>query len=289
VDQVLIVAPLKQPDWDPRQVDRYLTHVGLAGLQPVLILTKCDLLSKAERQGVIEGIRQSYQPLLGEQIYTISKHWPESLTPLYAILSQQTSVLAGVSGAGKSSLLNAFDPALGLRVAEISAKLERGQHTTRHVALCEVNLSAFESRVAQTALIADTPGFSQLSFAAVEPQALREQFSEWAELAEQCSYHDCLHWDEPNCQVREAFEPSLNAEGSENSRYLSYRELLEECLNAKSQRSHTSKKQEYGVKAKSIKGQAQAVSVIKLKEKQREASRKTQRQRLFWDDLSEED
>ncbi|MBY0403248.1 MAG: ribosome small subunit-dependent GTPase A, partial [Cyanobacteria bacterium] len=148
IHQAIIVHPLEEPAFSPAQLDRYLTHVELAGLDPIICISKCDL---AKNQEQLEEIKDLYHAKLGYPILFTSVHHPNSLAPLVEMTRGKVSVLAGLSGAGKSSLLNFLKPSLKLKTQEVSEKISRGQHTTRHVELIEI---------AEATYIADTPGFS---------------------------------------------------------------------------------------------------------------------------------
>lgn len=265
VDQVIIVYSLREPDFDPAQMDRYLTHVELAGLHPVICLTKTDLLDSKQE---ILDIQRLYADQLGFELWCTSVHDVDGLRALQAQVTGKISVLAGLSGAGKSSLLNAFNPNLQLRVGEVSEKIARGQHTTRHVELVQL----FDKDPAT--LIADTPGFSNLRFNYVLPRQIEAVFRDFAPYREQCAFSDCLHRDESDCAVQ------AHLAHIAPSRWASYQALLSEALEYKQEAQSTSQKQDYGYKAVSKKGQ-ETLKVLRLKEKNRDASRRTQRQQVY--------
>src|SRR5262249_36826832 len=146
-----VVYSAHSPEFDTTQADRYLTHIELAGILPVLCISKADLIqSEAER----EAIATLYGEKLGYPLVFTSVHQSDSLARIRDLTQNKVTVLAGPSGSGKSSLLNALNPELQLRTGEISEKIRRGQHTTRHV-----ELLALDPADPHT-LIADTPGFS---------------------------------------------------------------------------------------------------------------------------------
>ncbi len=264
VDQVFVVYSLKEPAFDPHQMDRYLTHVELAGLKPILCISKSDLASSPAD---LEAIQSLYRDQLGYTVIFTALKNPESLALVRSHALRQISVLAGPSGSGKSSLLNALNPDLQLRIGEISEKISRGQHTTRHVEL----LSLFESD--SSTLIADTPGFSNLKFNYVMPERLQEVFKEFAALKGQCAFSDCLHVDEEGCVIR-ASEPIRNG-----TRYQSYLSLLTEARLFKESSTVTSQKEAFGYKQLDRKGK-EALRILRLKEKNRDASRRTVRQQV---------
>jgi len=136
------------------------------------------------------------------------------------LLKGNISVFAGQSGVGKSSLLNALLPGLAQETREISTKLGRGRHTTRHVELFALP---------EGGVVADTPGFSQLDFFGIEAGGLCACFPEMAALADRCRFRGCLHRSEPGCAVAEAAAAGRIAE----SRYRHYLQFLDEIRQTK--------------------------------------------------------
>ena len=264
VAQVFIVYSLKEPEFDPFQMDRYLTHVELAGLRPILTISKADL---AESNADRERIQSIYAERLGYPVLFVSTREPDSVQAVHKLARNTISVLAGPSGSGKSSLLNALNPALKLRVGEVSEKIARGQHTTRHVEL----LSLFDDE--PDTLIADTPGFSNLKFNYVLPVRIQDAFRDFAPWRGQCAFSDCLHVDEEGCAVREHLADIAA------SRYQSYLDMLAEARLFKEESSASSQKEEFGYKKLDRKGK-DSLRILRLKEKNRDLSRKTLKQQL---------
>ena len=275
VDQVIVVHPYKEPDFDTTQVDRYLIRIALSQLPAVVCVSKSDLVD--DRESTLDDIKALYHTQLGYPVVFTSIYEAEELNILKAKCQQKISVMAGPSGGGKSSLLNALNPKLNLKTGDVSAKIERGQHTTRHVELVAVGNETF---------IADTPGFSQLRFDDVLPRQLENAFHEFSPYRSQCSFSDCLHKDEDGCAVLS----STGADKIPESRYASYRLFLEEALTYKQQAQDSSDKSEYGYKKIQGKGNKE-VNILRLKEKNREASRRTQRQQVssMLDDVETDD
>ncbi|WP_303674483.1 ribosome small subunit-dependent GTPase A [Vampirovibrio chlorellavorus] len=274
VDQVFVVYSLKEPEFDPNQMDRYLTHIELAGLKAILCISKTDL---AATQADLSRIQTLYGEQLGYTVVFSSVRQPETLQVLSKLAEGKISVLAGPSGSGKSSLLNALNPALQLRVGEVSEKIARGQHTTRHVEL----LTLFADQ--PDTLIADTPGFSNLKLNYVLPDRLRDAFREFAPYQSACAFSDCLHVDEEGCAVL-----AHRADIAE-SRYQSYLNMLAEARQHKEAVNSTSQKAEFGYKQLDRKGK-DALRILRLKEKNRDASRRVVRQQVsqLEGDLSED-
>lgn len=264
VDQVFVLYSLREPLFDPNQMDRYLTHIELAGLLPVICVSKADLVEDAAERLALQSL---YRDKLGFEVLFTSVHNPDSLQPIEGLVRDRITVLAGPSGAGKSSLLNALNPDLRLRVGEVSEKIARGQHTTRHVEL--VSLHAGDEKT----LIADTPGFSHLKFNYVLPGRIEAVYRDFAPYRDDCAFSDCLHLDEEGCAVL------ANLDHIPASRYESYRAMMEEARQYKEESQATSQKQEYGYKEVSRKGK-ESVRILRLKEKNRDASRRTVKQQV---------
>jgi ribosome biogenesis GTPase len=216
VDQVMLVFSARQPEPSLTLLDKFLLHAEQASLPVVIVFTKCDLLLSADMEQ-----RAAWQRMLHvyRQIgYTVSetgRHDEASLEPIRAQFAGRITVLAGQSGVGKSSLLNRLQPGLSLQTGEISLKLGRGKHTTRHVELLPFGESGY---------VADTPGFSQLDFFDLPADQLSALYSEFAPHAERCKFRGCMHISEPACAVTEAVEQGLIA----GHRYESYVQFVAE-------------------------------------------------------------
>jgi ribosome biogenesis GTPase len=262
-DQVLVVYSLHSPEFDYQQANRYLTHIELAGLTPILCISKSDLANgQAER----DAIFRLYAEALGYTVLFTSVHQPESLEQLRQMVRGKVTVLAGPSGSGKSSLLNALNPALQLRVGEVSEKIRRGQHTTRHVELLTPNPGDPDT------LIADTPGFSNLKFNTVLPVHIARIYRDFSPWREQCAFSDCLHLDEEGCAVLD------NRAQIAESRYETYCAIMEEARQYKAEADAASQKEEFGYKRIDRKGKE--LKILRLKDKDRDLSRRRLKQQF---------
>ncbi len=268
ITKAMVVSSIQNPILDLQQLDRYVTHILLAGIEPMICISKKDLTTGSDE---IEAIQRIYQHL-NIPVYTTSIKDLESIQHLFNALQGGCVVFAGPSGAGKSSLINSFRPSLNLKVQEVSEKIQRGQHTTRQVALLAMGNDTY---------IADTPGFSYLKFDDILPQVLESVFPDFASYRDHCHFHNCLHLDEEECQVK------ANLENLSETRYESYKIFVTEATHYIEKLQTTSQKQEYGYK-KLKKGKDRDISILKLPEKQRETSRRTQKQQIL-DWTSEED
>jgi ribosome biogenesis GTPase / thiamine phosphate phosphatase len=265
IHRALIVGALKTPTLSLEQLDRYITHIQLAGLPCSICLTKIDLLEEGDTR--LATLTQQYQAL-GISVFGTSIYNPESITTLLKHLQHQTVVLAGPSGVGKSSLLNAIDPALMLEVKALSEKLQRGQHTTRSTKLITLP---------ENVLIADSPGFSLLKFDTLSPLEIEACFAEFAPYRSQCRYPDCLHLSEADCAVKQNESRFLQ------SRMHSYYAFIAEAQLAQHSLTLRSQKELYGKKTMQ-RGKNQAIDILRLNEKHRQSARNTQKQRLLYQD-----
>ncbi|WP_409341068.1 ribosome small subunit-dependent GTPase A [Paenibacillus sp. MBLB4367] len=218
VKQAVLVFSLAEPDLNLPLLDKFLVFVEHAGLDAVLCLTKHDLLDEEERIETEQAARL-YESI-GYSVFVTSALQGEGVKPLLGLLEGTISVVSGQSGVGKSTLLNALIPGLNLATNEISNKLGRGKHTTRHVELVPLEGGGW---------IADTPGFSQLDFVQLEPEELGSCFREFKGYAAGCKFRGCLHDQEPGCLVRGALESGAIAA----SRYSSYMAFLTEMRDRK--------------------------------------------------------
>ncbi|MCL6632118.1 MAG: ribosome small subunit-dependent GTPase A [Alicyclobacillus herbarius] len=216
-DQALLVFSIKSPDFHPGLLDRTLIAVSAAGLRPILVVSKVDLADH-------ETVRQAVAPYegAGYPVYPVAPLYRQGIDALVKELTGHITVFAGPSGVGKSSLANAIDPELGLKMGQISDKLKRGRHTTRHVELF---------RIAEGTFIADAPGFSQLQID-VPATELRYFFPEFPAFAEDCAYRGCLHIEEEQCGVKRAVQTGALV----TSRYEDYRQIYFELRQKEARR-----------------------------------------------------
>jgi ribosome biogenesis GTPase len=254
-DQILLVFALVDPPLDPYQLTRFLVKAESTGLGICLCLNKRDLVSDEELEEWTSRLKDwGYKPLF------ISVHNHQGLEELSNQLNHNITILAGPSGVGKSSLINQLIPDVNVRVGEVSGKLSRGRHTTRHVELFDLPAGG---------LLADTPGFNQPDIDCT-PEELTQYFPEARHrLASRCcQFSDCSHRDEPNCAVRGDWE-----------RYEYYLDLLEEAI-AWQEQLNQQADPESTLKAKTKgKGHTQYEPKLETK-KYRRRSRRTQQQEL---------
>ncbi len=190
VDQALIVTSCKDPDFSIHLLDRLIILVSLSDVEPVICLTKWDLIGENDRVKIKEQI-DALQACGYKAVWT----YPGSDdSALREVLDHKVSVLCGQSGAGKSSLLNRLEPGFALQTQQISRALGRGKHTTRFCELHEV----------AGGLVADTPGFSSLDFSLLDTKGLDRKLKAFAPYIGKCRFADCRHINEPDCAIKEA-------------------------------------------------------------------------------------
>lgn len=215
IDQLVILASEAPPITDPYLIDKVTVIALYQGIRPVILLNKADLSRS-------DGLYEAYR-LAGFPVIRASAVSGEGVDELKRLLAGKISAFTGNSAIGKSSLLNRIDSRFALQVGDMSEKIGRGRHTTRHVELLRLENGGF---------VADTPGFSTFDAVRMETltkDTLQHYFPEISGLFGQCRFTDCHHIREPGCAVREAMERGEIAK----SRYESYCMLFEEVANQK--------------------------------------------------------
>jgi len=193
VDQVLLINSAKKPDFSFLLLDKFLTLIEANSILPIIIITKVDLLDDAEFKALKSKI--NYYKKFYKVIYFSAKTL-EGKDEVLEITKNKVNVLAGQTGAGKSSLLNAIDPSLNIETNEISEALGRGKHTTRHVELITFG----------EGYIADTPGFSKLEFIDYQADQIKFYYPDFFKLSSNCKFYECTHIHEPGCAVIKAYK-----------------------------------------------------------------------------------
>ena len=183
IDIAVIVTCVK-PSFDTNLLDKTLTIISYNNIEPIIYLTKLDLLNKEEEIEINNYI--DYYKKIG---YTVINNPQELLNNI----DGKTIVFTGQTGAGKSTLLNKIAPYLELKTDEISVALGRGKHTTRHTELYNIN----------NTYIADTPGFSKIDLIDMNNKDIRDNMKEMYDNLEYCKYSDCMHISEEGCHVIE--------------------------------------------------------------------------------------
>ena len=182
IDYAIIVTSAKEPNFDTVLLDKLLTIVSYNNIEPIIYITKLDLLNKKETDNIQMYI--NYYKKIGYKVVNKKED-------LIKLVKDKTIVFAGQSGAGKSTLLNKIKPELELKTNEISKALGRGKHTTRHTQLYKIN----------NTFVVDTPGFSKIDFIGMKKIDIRDNMKEMFNNLEYCKYRDCMHNNEDGCHV----------------------------------------------------------------------------------------
>lgn len=208
VDQLLVVASWRDPHFWPELVDRYIITAERNNLSPIMCVNKVDLAED------VAACRTTLQPYLdlGYRVLFTSAVTGEGVGKLRKVLHGKVTVLAGMSGVGKSSLLEAVQPGLQLRTAEVSDRSHEGRHTTTQVNLL---------RLAAGGFVADTPGLREFGLSGLRREELVHFYPEITAVSGGCRFNDCSHTHEPGCAVKAAAERGLVSA----MRYHNYRKI----------------------------------------------------------------
>lgn len=204
IDQAFLITSLRLPDFSLNLLDKLLVLMELHNVEPIICITKRDLLSTNELEKIDEAL--AYYKKLGYQVI-----YNTDIDKIKKLLSNKTSVFTGQTGAGKSTLLNKLNPDWNLDTGEVSTALGRGRHTTRVVELFEI----------ENGKVLDTPGFSALDFYEYNNEQIRDGFIEFKDYP--CIYKDCMHKNEEECRVKIA----VNDNNIMKSRYENYLKFIE--------------------------------------------------------------
>ena len=204
VDQVIIVVALKEPELKLHLIDRYLASAEQGGISPIICLNKADLVDPVEIQPVV-----GYYSQIGIPTILTSARTGMGIERVRRILKDRQSVISGQSGVGKSSLLNAIQPELGLRVREVSDANQKGRHTTTTAELLRLDFGGW---------VVDTPGIRQFELWDMLPEEAEGFFAEFRPYVPLCGFPDCTHTHEEHCAIKKAVALRYLSE----QRYFSY-------------------------------------------------------------------
>ncbi len=213
VDQALVLFAIVKPNPNFNLLDRFLIHMERQQLPTVICFNKEDIASDQEK----EALRRSYETC-GYQVLFISVLENRGVEQVKTILEGKTTTLAGPSGVGKSSLINRLAPHISMETGEISEKIARGRHTTRHSEIIPLGRETY---------IMDTPGFTSLAIPDITKEELGGYYPEFREYEPFCKFRGCAHLSEPSCGVKEAVEAGKISQVRYENYKILYRELQE--------------------------------------------------------------
>lgn len=261
IDQVIIVMSSYSPDFNPLVLDKLIVLSESNNITPVICINKSDKMD----DDLKNYINNTYKDTEYKIIYTSSFNGM-GIDEIRAILNDKVSVLTGVSGAGKSSIINAIDPKLKLQIKEVSKQLGTGRHTTRHVSLQTIYYQG------HIGFLADTPGFSFIEFDNIASDELAWYFKEFTDYIPECPFSGCLHWKEPNCNVKQNIDVN-------SSRYANYLAILLDIMELEKVQKKRSSKIETQVKV-TQRADGKNIRVVKLGSQSKELSRRVSKQFL---------
>ena len=211
VDQALVIFAGTSPKPNLNLLDRFLLMMEQQNVPTLICFNKEDLASEAE----LQELRDAYG-ISGYPLFFVSARQQEGIEPLRAALEGKTTTVAGPSGVGKSTLINLLSSEVQMETGEISEKIQRGKHTTRHSQLILLNEQTY---------IFDTPGFSSLAVDFFEKETLGTLFPEFVEYEQNCRFTGCSHIGEPVCGVKEALAKGKISQSRYNNYVQIYNEL----------------------------------------------------------------
>jgi ribosome biogenesis GTPase / thiamine phosphate phosphatase len=218
IDQALLVVTIIEPNLKIGFIDRFLLMTEPYGIPTQIILNKCDLYGEEEWE-LVEALKDLYIPI-GYGVQACSASTGEGLPTVRQLLAGRRSLISGQSGVGKSTLINALEPGLGLRTTELSDYSGKGQHTTTFAEMFPLQGGGE---------IIDTPGIKTLGFNHLTVQDVAHNFREIFRASDGCRFGDCTHRNEPGCSVKAALETGAIS----GIRYMNYLQILEEIENQK--------------------------------------------------------
>ncbi len=210
VDQAMVVFAAAEPEPNFNLLDRFLISMKMQDVPTIICFNKVDIVEDSD----IVKLANIYEKS-GSKVCFISVQEDDGVDEVRELLKGKTTVLAGPSGVGKSSLLNKLKPEANMQTGEISKKLKRGKHTTRHSEVFYIEHETY---------VMDTPGFSSLDVRTIEKEDVKEFFPEFYEYEDGCKFLGCLHYKEPQCGVKDA----VRSGDISRIRYKNYMQLLEE-------------------------------------------------------------
>ena len=218
IDQALVIFAVTDPLPNLNLLDRFLIMMEQQKVDTIICFNKQDLAEQEQ----LEKLKDCYAAC-GYPVLFSSNSTLDGMDQIKEVLVGKTTVLAGPSGVGKSSLLNWLNPKANMEVGGISEKIRRGKHTTRHSELFYIE------ELGKNTYVFDTPGFTSLYLMDLEAEQLKDYFVEFRQYEENCRFKGCVHVREPDCRVKQALEEGKIS----SSRYKNYMELYQELYEKK--------------------------------------------------------
>lgn len=215
VDQAMVIFAAAEPTPNLNLLDRFLITMQRQKVHTIICFNKKDIGDQKEMSLLIDTYMRS-----GYEVISSSVLQEDGIPIIRKHLKGKTTVLAGPSGVGKSSLINVINPKAQMETGSVSEKIKRGRHTTRHSELIYVDDNTY---------VMDTPGFSSLYINEIEKEELKDYFIEFKEYEDKCRFIGCMHLNEPGCAVKEALEEGLIS----GIRYDNYKALYRELKDIK--------------------------------------------------------
>lgn len=215
VDQAVVIFAAAEPEPNLNLLDRFLLMMTKQEVDTVICFNKADLISDKR----LQELETTYRDC-GYRTLFISAREQRGTADLRELLVGRTTVLAGPSGVGKSTVMNLMQPEAGMQTGTVSEKIKRGKHTTRHSELFYL---------APDTYLMDTPGFSSLYVTDMEKEELQQYFYEFRDFATECRFADCVHIGEADCAVKQA----VAAGRISSIRYENYLQMYQELQNKK--------------------------------------------------------
>ena len=209
-DQAVIIFAASYPKPDLNLLDRFLLMMGMQGIPVGICFNKADDVCGEELLQLADNYKDS-----GCMVYVTSTVTGAGIEELKESLKGRTTVLAGPSGVGKSSVINRLFPEANMETGDISNKIKRGKHTTRHSELFSLGDGIY---------VMDTPGFTSLRLPAAEKEEVKDYYPEFQDYIGECRFLGCVHINEPGCAVKKAVEEGKISQ----NRYSNYKQFYEE-------------------------------------------------------------
>ncbi len=213
VDQVLLIVTIREPNLKVGFIDRFLIMTEPYSIPAIIVFNKSDIYA-ADDVVYYNELNDIYTKI-GHHVIKASSVTKDGLKEIQTLLKDKTTLIAGQSGVGKSTLVNAIEPTLDLRTEEISDFSGKGQHTTTFAEMFDLSFGG---------QIIDTPGIKTLAFSHLEVMDIAHNFKEFFAIADQCKFANCTHRNEPKCAIKAAVESGEIS----HIRYQNYLGLLEE-------------------------------------------------------------